>query len=211
MLAIDVKMGGWSHDVLRPEVGDWLVDAVRTCHFDAVFLAPPCSSYSVRHPVKLRSRARPEGVQPLPAGWEAYVRKHNGLAAFTGRVVEAAAAAGVPVAIENPADRADDDSAAGWERHADSGSLWRMKCISEALQRAVARPVTFAQCGRVRRRDGSMLELGSPAQKWTTLAASPWLARELEALAEALCEHGDQGHAVRLEGMGPDGESGVLW
>ena len=176
VFAIDTKLGGWRHDVLRGDGAAWLVDAVRSGWFDAVFMAPPCSSFSVRHPVKLRSRASPEGVQPMPPEWAAYVRKHNRLAAFTAELMR-------------------DSSGAGWEEAADHGSLWRLRCIADALQEAGASSFTFAQCGRVRLPTGELLPLGSQAQKWTTMAASPWMARELEPLADALCEHGDAGHA----------------
>ena len=187
MFAIDTKLGGWRHDVLRGDGAAWLVDAVRSGWFDAVFMAPPCSSFSVRHPVKLRSRASPEGVQPMPPEWAAYVRKHNRLAAFTAELMRAATAARVPFACENPADRGCDSSGAGWEEAADHGSLWRLRCIADALQEAGASSFTFAQCGRVRLPTGELLPLGSQAQKCTTMAASPWMARELEPLADALC------------------------
>ena len=203
--AIDTKLGGWRHDVLRDDCGGWVVDATRSGWFDAVFLAPPCSSFSVRHPVKLRSRERPEGVQPLPAAWTAYVRKHNRLAEFAARLIDAAAAARVPFGIENPADRSSDSSGAGWDEVADHGSIWRLESIERSLTGAGARGFTFAQCGKVRTATGELLSLGSRAQKWTTIAASPWLAQELEPLADALCEHGEAGHTERLEGVGSDG------
>ena len=205
VIALDTKLGGWRHDVLRLDGGGWIVDAVASGWFDAVFLAPPCSSYSVRHPVKLRSRASPEGVAPLPPEWAAYVRKHNRLAELTARVIDAARRSRTPVGVENPADRGDELTGAAWDEKADYASIWRMPCVRDALQRCGAFPVTFAQCGRVRHPNGELLPLGSAAQKWTTVAASPWLAKELEPLADALCEHGEGGHDHRLEGRGPDG------
>ena len=94
--------------------------------YDLVFAAPPCSSFSVRHPVRLRSRARPWGVHPLPRGWEGYVQQHNRLADLTAELVRACHLAGVPCAVENPADRSDSGSAAYWEEAADAGCIWRM-------------------------------------------------------------------------------------
>ena len=201
VVALDTKQGGWRHDVLRSEVGGWAVDAVEAGCFDCIFAAPPCSSYSVRHPVKLRSRASPEGVSPLPRGWEAYVAKHNKLAAFTARLIDAARAAEVPIAVENPADRGDDDSPAAWDEKADYGSLWLMECIATALARSSARTYTFGQCARARLPSGVLRCLGSRAQKWTTVAATSWLAPALAPLRDALCEHGEGGHAERLEGF----------
>ena len=205
VVALDTKQGGWRHDVLREEVGGWAVDAVAAGHFDCVFAAPPCSSYSVRHPVKLRSRAAPEGVRPMPPEWAAYVRKHNKLADFTARLLDAARAAAVPMAVENPADRGADDSPAAWASMADRGSLWLMTSIDEALAASQAQLVTFGQCARVRGHGGELECLGSKAQKWTTIAATSWLAPELAPLRHALCEHGERGHAERLEGVRPDG------
>lgn len=205
MIAIDTKIGGWRHDVLRDDGAAWVVDAVSSGWFDAVFVAPPCSSFSVRHPVKLRSSASPEGVQPMPREWAAYVRKHNRLAEFAARVIQAAATARVPVGIENPADRGSATSGAGWDAAADHGSIWQLECMQTALAAAAAHTYTFAQCGRVRTASGVLLELGSEAQKWTSIAASPWLAYELAPLADALCEHGEEGHKERLAGKRADG------
>eukprot|EP00965_Chrysotila_dentata_P242214 6204759-Pleurochrysis_carterae.AAC.1 len=66
---IDIAAGGRDHDVLRSEVADTLLAWVRRGDFTAVFAAPPCSSFSVAHTPRLRSRDRPEGVQPMPRRW----------------------------------------------------------------------------------------------------------------------------------------------
>eukprot|EP00965_Chrysotila_dentata_P000075 2675-Pleurochrysis_carterae.AAC.1 len=39
---------------------------------------------------QLRSRAEPEGIQPVPTRWRRYVAKHNALASFTAELAEAA-------------------------------------------------------------------------------------------------------------------------
>ena len=141
----------------------------------------------------------------MPPEWAAYVRKHNKLADFTARLLDAARAAAVPMAVENPADRGADDSPAAWASMADRGSLWLMTSIDEALAASQAQLVTFGQCARVRGHGGELECLGSRAQKWTTIAATSWLAPELAPLRHALCEHGERGHAERLEGVRPDG------
>ena len=198
VLALDTKLGGVTHDVLRPELADLILQLVASGAFDAIFAAPPCSSFSVRHPVKLRSAARPEGVQPLPAGWEAYVRKHNRLADFTARVVNTARAAGVPTALENPSWRGEESSPAYWEGAADSGSIFLLESVAGALRDAGARHFTFAQCARA---------IGGRAQKWTTIAATSWLAAELDILDHCPCEHGTQRHAEQLDGVDELGRS----
>eukprot|EP00965_Chrysotila_dentata_P063111 2091183-Pleurochrysis_carterae.AAC.1 len=79
-MAVDVALGGAEHDVLREHVAARLLGWVGSGKFRAVFVAPPCSSFSVAHPARLRSRSEPEGMQPVPAEWAAYLRKHNALA-----------------------------------------------------------------------------------------------------------------------------------
>ena len=95
--AIDTRLGGAGHDVVRGGLGQRLLRpcgrAVVGGDYDAAFLAPACSSFSVRHPVRLRSAARPWGVEPLPHGREAYVAKHNSQADFTAEMVDACGAA----------------------------------------------------------------------------------------------------------------------
>ena len=45
VVAIDTKLGGAAHDVLRPEVGNPILQQVQGAAFDAVFITMPCSSY----------------------------------------------------------------------------------------------------------------------------------------------------------------------
>ena len=131
--AVDTKLGGASHDVLRSSVGTPILEDVRAGRYDAVFVATPCSSYSVRHDPPLRDCDQPEGLLPLPEGWGAYINKHNRLAEFTARVLDACSASATPAALENPADRADDESRAHWPAFSRHGSLWRMPSITAAL------------------------------------------------------------------------------
>ena len=195
---MDTKIGGSSHDVLRREVEEGLVRGILAGLYDAVFIATPCSSYSVRLGVQLRSKARPQGVYPLPCGWARYVEKHNAIAAVTARVMRACSAAHVPFGLENPADRSDDTSPAYWPAAADSGSLWRMREVEEALAEAHASRRVFAQCHH---------SLGGEAQKWTCIAATGALAAATAGLGDMLCEHGFAQHAVRLEGYDAQGRS----
>ena len=195
---IDTRLGGASHDVLRGDLARRLQREVLAGEYDLVFAAPPCSSFSVRHPARLRSWARPWGVSPLPAGWEAYVHLHNRLADFTAELVRACHVAGVPCAVENPADRADRASPAYWEAAADSGSIWRMPALSEALAQAGAVYYTFAQCAPL---------IGGRAQKYTTIAAIGALRQELAVLRTCGCTHGRQRHDERLEGYDEHGRS----
>ena len=92
--AVDTKLGGAGHDVLRPEVGDTLLRRIRRGDFDAIFVATPCASYSVAHRPQLRSRRQPGGLADAPHNWRAYLAKHNELARWTALAIDAAHAAG---------------------------------------------------------------------------------------------------------------------
>ena len=188
--AIDSKIGGHNHDVGREAVAAHLVRLIEAGHFDAVFLAPPCRSFSIRLPVKLRSKALPRGVDPPIPGWESYLDKSNGLVDFTTAALRACLTSHTPFAVENPASRAD-GSPAYWPEFADHASLWDVKEIADALADAGATQYTFAQCHPL---------IGGKAQKWTTIAASGRLAAALAVLSTCLCPHGLKAHDTRLEG-----------
>ena len=64
--AVDTKVGGTAHDVLRPSVGGELLARVRRGEYDAVFIATPCESFSVAHRPQLLSRKQPDGLRNAP-------------------------------------------------------------------------------------------------------------------------------------------------
>ena len=195
--AIDTKLGGDAHNVLRDGLATRLEQLVRARAYDAVFLATPCSSYSVRHVPQLRSRAQVAGIEPVPPEWQRYVAKHNALADVTARLLVAARDAGVPAALENPADRGDPGSPAYWAEYADHGPLWLMPSVRRALEGAAR--YTFAQCSFE----------GGLAQKWTTIGATGALAVALAPLGEPQhgCSHGFRAHAEQLTGRDARGRS----
>ena len=196
--AIDTKLGGSAHDVLRRMVADRLLERIRASEFEAVFIATPCSSYSVRHDPQLRTRDDPEGDVTAPPAWRAYVAKHNLLAQFTARAVDACRITTTPVALENPSDRGDTSSPASWPAFSDHGSLWRMPAIAAALGAYAATFSTFAQCS-----------LSSLAQKWTTIAAAGALSPALAGLGHPRygCAHGKERHSQTLSGYDELGRS----
>ena len=194
VVAIDTKVGGASHDVLRAGVGMPLLTRIQALEFDCVFAATPCSSYSVLHEPQLRSTPEPEGITPIPEEWRAYIAKHNLLADFTASVIDSCRASSTPFAMENPADRS--VPPAFWEDVKTCGSVWRMPCIARALGASGALFRTFSQC-----------KLGSDAQKWTTIASTGELSRALACLGDSRysCDHGR--HSVVLEGRDASGRS----
>ena len=195
VLAFDIAQGGAAHDATNPHVREHILTLIAAGTFDAIFAAPPCKSFSVRHPEHLRSRARPWGVDPMPAEWSEYISRHNDMAQFALDAFELAAGLGIPVGLEHPADRGDDDSLAHWPERDDRGSIWR---AGEAVfEKAHARHFTFAQCAK---------RIGGAAQKWTTIAATPRLARELAILETCVC-CGKRKHAATLSGYDAWGRS----
>lgn len=195
--AIDTKLGGDTHNVLRSGLAERLEWLVRARAYDAVFVATPCESYSVRHAPQLRSRAQVAGIEPVPPEWQRYLAKHNALAEVTARLLTAARDAGVPAALENPADRGDPGSPAYWPLFADHGPLWLVPTVRRALEGATR--LTFAQCSFA----------GGRAQKWTTIAATGALAVALAPLGEPRhgCSHGFRAHAEQLTGRDASGRS----
>eukprot|EP00965_Chrysotila_dentata_P159280 5261455-Pleurochrysis_carterae.AAC.1 len=96
---------------------------------------------------------------PVPAEWATYVHKHNVLAAFTAELVTAADEASTTTwAVENPADYGDPSRPAWWARFARHATIWLLPKVREALTRAGAAHLTFAQCA-----------LGAQVRKYTTL------------------------------------------
>ena len=143
--------------------------------FDFVFLAPPCSSFSIAIEDVLRTVSEPEGVSTLSDGWRSYVQRHNELAWFAARVCYAAEVAGVAWAIENPAAR--DDGVARWDEFADRGSIWHLKSTIDLARDSDASRITFAQC-----------QFSAPWQKYTSLLVSSSAVRPFrKRFAAAVC------------------------
>ena len=198
MHAFDTKLGGSKHDVTRPEVREAILFRLAAGGYDAVMLAPPCSSFSVRRTVRLRSIARPWGIHPLSTGWSDYLETANAVVRATLEIMRVSRAAGIPLALENPAARGDPSSYAYWEEFADWGSLWDIDEIRDELAASGAQSYTFAQCAE---------RLGGKAQKWTTIAATGALATELASLRQCLCAHGVDRHDEVLSGRDALGRS----
>lgn len=194
--AIDTKLGGWSHDLTRAQVADRVVAWVGEGRFDLVFIATPCASYSVAHRPQLRSRRSPHRAAGVPPAWDAYLVKHEKLAAVSVRLIEAAHAAGCAWALENPADRGDPNSKAWWPRYADHAPLWVQPAVADAIAATGASRRTFAHCA-----------FGAKEQKWTTIAHAAALDGELQGLDGRACLHGTERHEAVAHGRFADGSS----
>ena len=152
----------------------------------------------MRHEPTLRSESSPQGIYPIPLGWEAYIAKHNLLAEFTSEAIRACHATATPMALENPASRSDPTSPAFWEEFQHHGSLWHMLSIATTLGAFSAAVHTFAQCA-----------LGAPVQKWTTISACGSMAQSLAGLGTSkyACHHGTSRHPEVISGRDNLGRS----
>ena len=142
-------LDGDEQDLSAIAMQEAVVARVAGGEFDAVFLAPPCSSFSIAIEEVLRTVREPEGVSVLSEGWRKYVHEHNKLAWFATRVCFAAEAAGVAWAIENPAAR--DAGVARWAEFEERGSMWHLKAVRELVTASKAVRVTFAHNANSRR------------------------------------------------------------
>ena len=192
---IDTKIGGIEHDLSRADISDEILRRIAAGAYDAIFAAPPCSSYSIAHDPQLRSAIEPLGIQPVPIEWRAYVDKHNLLTAFTAAAARAAHDVGALWAIENPADRGIRDSPAFWPRFSGCGSIWRVPGMADLASSTGATFFTFAQCA-----------CGAPAQKYTTLLAPRAMVAALQPFRRLVCTH-KRGHATKAAGYDGSGVS----
>ena len=164
-----------SHQLLDPSIQDKYYEMVRGGEYDAVFLAPPCSSFCVALQPQLRSFRQPEGITPVPQEWRQYLKRHNALAQFATRICLAAHHSSTQWVIENPASRR--YGVARWDKHVDRASIWDLACFRLLRKVTSAASVTTAQCG-----------FASPFQKMTTLWCSVGMAPALHRrFAHAVC------------------------
>ena len=194
VVALDTKVGGRQHDVTRADVRAAVEAQIRGGEFDAVFLGTPCESVSVAHRPQLRSRKQPEGLRSAPPGWRLYLAKHNALIAWSAHVIDLCDSAGVAWAVENPADRGDESSAAWWPAKRDHAPLWLQPAMACVLRRLRAHLVTFPQCA-----------FGAPWQKYTTVACSSCMADAAARLLGRCCTH--TAHAKQAHGRDASGAS----
>lgn len=182
-----------SHQLLDKAIQHDYVRRVQEGVYDAVFLAPPCSSFCVALEPQLRSWYEPEGITPTPPEWRGYLARHNALARFASLVCLAADKAGVPWAVENPASRR--YGVAKWAKHCDRPAIWDLKCFRSLKDTTGAMSVTLAQC-----------QFAGDFQKWTTLLGSASIVPALRRrFSHAVCRCSS--HAKVAHGEDEFGES----
>lgn len=196
--AVDVAGGGRLHDVLRDTVFDALLEAVMRQSYTVVWLAPPCSSFSVLHigrgRAAFRTRTDPEGVPGLGEEEAAYVSKHNELAKRAAALAMAAFMVGATYVIENPVDRGMRRSPHFSRRFRRHVPIWLLPVVRRLARETGPAWVSFAQCA-----------FRGEFQKLTTLMAAGPRAAQLRALEWATCEHDH--HVRRARGRAASGAS----
>ena len=179
-----------------------LLAEVRAGRFCCVFLAVPCSTYSVARirvglepddgPPQVRDLHFPMGFPGLDDGWAREVRAANDVTERSVVIAHAACTVGASVIIENPVARGH-GSPWGVEEYLLHAALWDMPRVRGWAELWGAASTDLAQCG-----------VGGEFQKLTTLLYSSCLRAALSALSAALCTH--VSHAAVAHGVGGDGE-----
>jgi hypothetical protein len=198
----DLLEGGDTHNVLLEGPANIIVQAAERAHF--VWLAPPCSPYSVAadhrpqlFSVKAKWWAQREDESARSSGrrhseWSVYVRQAVAISRFVARVVLACHARSIYWVIENPPRRDLPGALGYWGEFADYGTLWHALNADSRLASVEFQDVTFPYCA-----------LGVPYQKATTLRSNcrPIILTFL-GLA---CTH--ERHEERLRGVAEAGLS----
>ena len=197
----DLLEGGVGHDVLLQGPADSIVQAAEEAHF--VWMAPPCSPYSVAadHRPQLFSvqgqwwlRAAQEGEgtwtgQRHPQ-WSTYIQKAVDISRFVARVILACHVRRVLWVVENPPRRDLPGVLGYWKEFSDYGTLWHALNADERLSAVTFQDVTFPLCS-----------LGALYQKATTLRSN---SRDvILAFSGLVCVH--ERHEGRLRGPADDG------
>ena len=186
--AVDVLIGGDSHDLTRDEVAADYVRSLRRGRFSLLALGTPCSSYSVLREPRIRSKRDPTGLATAPPEWLDTLLMHNQLADVTAAAIRAAHDSGTPWLLENPSDVSDPHTPWFWPAKADCASIFDQPAIREVLQLSEARLRAFAMCA-----------FGTPWRKMTTIAFGGPLRAASEPLEQRGCPHGRAYHEVRLD------------
>lgn len=186
--------GGWEHDILNDATYADMLLSARAGKFDAVMLAPPCSTFSLTRfftpedgsdgPPPVRTSDHPDGL-PLDQLPTKHVKELKTANLIISRMVEIAIAAhhstsNATIILENPADRKDTSSPAHDDSFPMHGSLFDTKYFKKLAAAVNLKKATFAYC-----------RLGSAHQKYTTLCFTADASSVLDALnsPEYQCNH----------------------
>ena len=190
---IDILQGGESHDVLRVEVRERLLRAIRSGEYFGVLVATPCTSFSVargnhadgRRHFGLRSHNHPNGPPGVDEFARRFLREHDAFVDFTAEVTRAALDADVDVIVENPAPRDDARLASHWPARAHLPQLWDMEPMRALRARAgtLLELLVIPQCAFGPGPHGLLF------QKYTGLLCSPRAAARLDDLHLLTCNH----------------------
>ena len=192
---IDTCHGGESHNLLRDQVFEDLMQRCREGEFAIVIIAVPCNTFSVARmrpggPVVMRTRGKCRGVGGLSQGDFDRLLEANKL---VSRSVMIGRAVGSFI-FEHPPDRGEMGSDLFQTKFADHAPIWLMDEIRTLRRDAGASMVTFAQCA-----------LGGEYQKWTSLMCSPDVWPALECLQARVCTHGYELHSKQASGVDAQG------
>ena len=186
--------GGWADSILNDSRYKKLLDDCKSGKYNAVMLAPPCSTFSIarlfhladgsRGAPPVRSSSFPDGLpeDKLPAAHFKELRVAN---LVIRRMVDVAITANTSpskatIILENPADRREEGSPAFDETFKDQGSLFNTSYFKKLASCVRLNHATFAYC-----------RLGVNIQKYTTLYYTDDASTVLNKLrsSEYQCNH----------------------
>ena len=130
----------------------------------------------------------------MPAGMGRILGQAQRVRQLTVELARAASAAGIPWAVENPADRGEEGSPAWWRAKRDHGSSLEAARVRALQAETAGQMATFPQCA-----------LGARVQKYTSLMHSASMLPTLSAWQWVKCTCPE--HAELAHGRGPDGSS----
>ena len=194
---VDKCLAGAAHDVSDDVVFTAMYDAIVQQRVRHLWLGVVCSSFSQlwlkRGRPRLRSRAQPDGISPMPAQWRSYINRANDLVARAETLAHAQWWVGNTYYIENPADVGFWASPFfKWSKRA-AVSLWITSPMRRLAQNTNPTWGTTAMCG-----------WRGPFQKITTVCSAGPGAELVESINDVQCTCSE--HEMLADGVDSEGQ-----
>lgn len=192
--AFDTLEDATNQDLLRTAVLNPLLHRIAKGYYSFVFLATPCSSFSILKAMRTLIDPHLKDVE-LTDYERAYFKKHDRLAATSATIASFAHKSATPFVIENPPPRHDPDSPAHWPKFAHLASLFDMPCFLALIESTGAKLTTFSQC-----------MFNGRFQKMTGFLSSPRITNIVSSIfGSKICNH--KHHDYLAMGLDEHGES----
>ena len=182
VVSIDIKIGGYAHDLRRPEVTERCVELASDPRCAGVVAAVPCSTWSVarlRPPTShVRDLDHLEGLPLADGSLPVAARQANAMLSSSIRIAGSAVSHGGLYLFESPPGRGA-GSAFEMDGRAAHAPMWAMPAMIEFAKTTRGAVTLFDQC-----------ETGAASQKTTQLLSSPQLHPYVhDRLGTLVCSH----------------------